>query len=168
MNKINDYVVIDTETTGLSPKWCKITEVCATRVRNGKTVETFTTLINPGKQIPEYISDITGITDDMVYDKPRFYEIADKLKEFIGRDTIVGHNICFDIRFLNAEFGEEISNDTIDTRTLAKELYPNLESYRLESLCKQFGLCDKQHHRAESDVNLTYKLYEYLAKDNNM
>lgn len=163
MNKINEYVVIDTETTGFSPKWCKIIEVCASKVKDGKIVETFTTLINPDIQISEFISDITGITDDMVYDKPKFYEIADQFKSFIGQNTIVGHNVCFDIRFLNAELGEELSNDTIDTRFLAKELCPDLESYRLESLCKQFGLCDKQHHRAESDVNLTYRLFEYLS-----
>ena len=168
MARINDYVVLDTETTGLSPVSCKIIEVCASRVRNGQIVDTFTTLINPGSPIPYYIPEITGITDDIVWDKPYFHQIADKLKEFIGCDVIVGHNIPFDIKFLNAAFGEELSNEVIDTLTLAKAVKPGLDSYRLEALCKEFGIADKQLHRAEADVFMTYKLFDILQNTSSL
>ena len=165
MEKLKDYVVIDTETTGLSPKRCKVIEVCASRVRNNQIVETFTTLLNPGCQLPYFIPQITGITDKMLVGKPKFYEIADTLKEFIGRDIIVGHNIIFDIKFLNAELNEELSNETVDTMWIARKLCPGLKCYKLESLCKLFSLIDKQLHRAESDVYITYRLYEHLMSE---
>lgn len=169
MEKLKDYVVIDTETTGFSPSNCRIIEVCASRVRDGKIVETFTTLVNPECNIPDFIPDITGITDDMVCDKPCFRQIARELKEFIGTDVIVGHNIAFDIAFLNAEFGEVITNDTADTLRITKACFPNLDCYKLEALVRRFNLADKQFHRAESDVYLTYKLYEFMqTRDNSM
>lgn len=162
MKIVNDYTVIDTETTGLCPSSCKIIEISASRIRNGIITETYTSLVNPGCQLPYYISDLTGITDDMVCDKPCFNEIAEEVKTFIGNDVIVGHNVIFDMRFLNASFGSALPNHTIDTLTAARRLCPGLNSYKLEALCKQFNLSDKQLHRAESDVYLTFCLYEFL------
>ncbi|HMS40016.1 MAG TPA: exonuclease domain-containing protein, partial [Pyrinomonadaceae bacterium] len=100
-----DYVVFDLETTGAKCPPCRVTEIGAYRVSNGKIVDEFHTLVNPESPIPFFITQLTGISDAMVRHEPKFREIANDFLEFIGDSVLVAHNAHFDLRFLNHEIG---------------------------------------------------------------
>lgn len=125
-----DYIVLDLETTGLSSDHDEIIEVSALKVHCGKIIDRYETLIHPFQEIPSFISDLTGITNDMVLNAPYFSDILSELIDFIGSLYIVGHNVNFDINFLydslmNAA-GVPLMNDYIDTLRISRKLYPNM------------------------------------------
>lgn len=170
-NKANncprDYVVIDTETTGLNPETERIIELSAIKVKNGKVVARFSTLIYPGKKISKKITNITGIRNKDVYDKPPIEIILPRFKNFIEDYTLVAHNIRFDINMLNAECIRcrigLINNPLIDTVSIAKKIIEKemMPNYKLETIKKVLGI-DVISHRAMSDCevcNYIYKLY---------
>ena len=99
-----DYCVVDVETTGLSPRSCGIIEIGLVKVSGLKIVDTYSSFINPGKDIPYFITQLTGITNEDVYDAPFFEDIADEITEFIGDDILTAHNLSFDSSFLKKEF----------------------------------------------------------------
>ena len=103
-DKLNDFTVIDLETTGLSPSIDSIIEIAAYKVRNNKIVDTYQQLINPEISISPFISDLTGITNDMVVDKPTLNQIIDDLYDFLKEEILLGHNIHFDFNFLYDNF----------------------------------------------------------------
>ena len=120
------FCVLDLETTGGSPADCEITEIGAVKYVGGELVGTFDTLVNPGAPIPPTITVLTGITQAMVIDAPRIEEVLPALLEFIGTAVIVGHNVRFDMSFLNAAaerlgYGK-LPNPTSDTLGLARRL----------------------------------------------
>ena len=96
----NDYVVIDLETTGLSPKYEKIIEIGAVRIRNGEVSDTFSTFVNPGKSLPPRITELTGINEAELVNAPYIEEILDEFLDFIGDDVLMGHNLLFDYSFI--------------------------------------------------------------------
>jgi len=100
-----EFVVFDLETTGAKTPPCRITEIGAYKIKNGAIVEEFQTLINPETSIPPFITGLTGISDHMVRDAPRFADIATEFLDFIGDSVLVAHNAHFDVRFLNHEIG---------------------------------------------------------------
>lgn len=153
---LSTYISLDLETTGLDSYSCGITEISAYRFEDGKPIEEFTSLIDPERIIPKEISELTGITPDMVLGKPKIGTILPDLFEFIGDDSIVGQNIGFDIAFLDQacrENGKSFPKYTIyDTLTLAKTFLFFLHRFNLTSISDFFGLDTEGAHRASIDT----------------
>lgn len=153
------FVSIDVETTGLKPSSQRIIEVALVRFEDGMETDRFDRLVNPGRRIPSYISKLTGIRDDDVEDAATFAELAESIVEFIGGDVLVGHNISFDIGFLNAELQRvhigRLVNETIDTLTLATRLVPGLRRPSLDRVARAVGISPRKIHRAGIDAVMT-------------
>ncbi len=136
------FVVFDLETTGFSNTNDKITEIGAIKIENFKVVDRFSELINPQKDISYKIQELTGITNDMVKDKPTIEEILPKFIEFIGDSVLVAHNAEFDMGFINEKCRQEnieFNNKSVDTLTLARVLLPDLKRHRLNVVAKALG-----------------------------
>lgn len=156
-----EYVVVDVETTGGNAKWNRVTEIGAVKVRGGKVIEEWTTLLNPGRPIPKRIVELTGITDEMVKDAPLFADIADEFREFLGNAVFVAHRASFDHGFLRAEF-QRIEQDlrcpVMCTVVAMRRYFPGLSSYGLAALCREFDIGLDNHHRALADARATADL----------
>jgi len=159
LSGMGEYIVLDVETTGLRPYQQRLIEVCALKVRDGEITDTFTTLLNPEKRLPAFIIELTGITEEMVSHAPRFKQIADSLIAFIGERMVVGHNVRFDVSFVNAELARAgklpLVNPRLDTLSLAVRLLPGLRKPNLERMAQTLGVPREQRHRAEGDARLT-------------
>ena len=169
INKNTGYVVFDLETTGLSPFRDEIIEIGAVRVdKDGKIIETFNTLVKPTKPITKFIEDLTGISNEMLADAPSIYTALPKFANFAVDSVLVGHNVTFDIAFVQqkAKIYKDIKlfNPYVDTFLLTKKNYPNLKSYKLQDLIKEFDLETYAAHRALADVVATQQLYELLKR----
>lgn len=163
---IKDYVCVDIETTGCRVKWDKIIEIGAVKVRNRKVVEVFSELINPGVEIPVFITELTGITNEMVENKDTIEKVFSRFMEFAGDDVLMGHNIMFDYSFLKqnaVNLNIEFEKNGVDTLKIARKALPELDSRGLSYLCRHFGILDENHHRAFNDAECTSKLYWILA-----
>jgi DNA polymerase III subunit epsilon len=160
---IDDYSVLDTETTGLSAYYDEIIEIGVLRVRSGMVVDQYSQLIHPKYPINAFITSLTGITNEMVAGMPSIAEVKDTVLSFVGADVIVGHNTSFDIRFLNAGFGDKIENEYIDTMQFARKVYPELRHHRLSDLAEYLGLSNNEH-RTIADCITTQELYEAIKK----
>ena len=160
-----EYCVLDIETTGLSFKTEKITELGAVKLKNGEIIDTFESFVNPEKPIPDKIVQITNITDDMVKDAPTIEEILPKFIEFMGDSVLVAHNASFDIGFIryNAEqIGYKLDNTYIDTLRLAKELFPDYKKYKLGIIAENLGIKVEVAHRALDDVITLVKVFNVM------
>ena len=170
MTNDSDYIIFDIETTGLSPETEEIIELSAIRVSGGCVVSEFSLLVNPGMEIPDTVSGITGITDDMVKDAPGIDRAIKEFVTFIGDSTLVGHNIRrFDMKFIQRDvqrcLGKTLNNKTIDTLTVAKRVFPNMSSRSLESLTYHYNLSYKGAHRALNDCYINKNVYDRMLKD---
>lgn len=165
--KLGQFVVIDTETTGLHCVQNQIVELTAIRFRDWKPVEIFTTLINPGSHIPEDATRIHGITDEMVKDAPKIGEVIKSFDSFLGSDNLLGHNISFDLGFLDMA-GSEYSNTKrkyYDTLTLAQYLDLYVNNNKLTTLCDHYYIRDNSTaHRSASDALATGLLFDKLVE----
>lgn len=165
--KLGQFVVIDTETTGLHCVQNQIVELTAIRFRDWKPVEIFTTLINPGSHIPEDATRIHGITDEMVKDAPKIGEVIKSFDSFLGSDNLLGHNISFDLGFLDMA-GSEYSNTKrkyYDTLTLAQYLDLYIDNNKLTTLCDHYYIRDNSTaHRSASDALATGLLFDKLVE----
>ena len=165
------YTIIDVETTGTGASYGKITEI-AIVLHNGETVtETYTTLINPECNIPSNITRLTGITNDMVANSPKFYEVAKKIIELTAGKFFVAHNAQFDYSFIKEEFkrlGYDFKRKTICTVKLGRKLLPGHRSYSLGNICADLGIEITDRHRAIGDALATAKLFEILIAQNNL
>lgn len=157
----SDYTVIDTETTGLNPD-DRIIELAAVKVRNGAIVSSFNELINPLRPINPIASRVNGITDSMVAGCPSFPNVSDEFLSFIGDDVLVGHNVTFDLGFLNRELPEALENRYIDTLKIARLYAKDSDNHKLSTLVKYFEIEQEQEHRALGDAELTFQVYERL------
>ena len=163
------FVILALETTGAAPSTCEITEIGAVKYRAGELLGTFQTLVNPGAPIPPTITVLTGITQAMVIDAPEVEEALPSLLEFIGGAVIVGHNIRFDMSFLNAAaqrlgYGK-LPNRTADTVALARRLVrTEVRNLRLSSLAKHFRSPTKPNHRALEDAKATAHVFFELLE----
>lgn len=160
---IDDYCVIDTETTGLSAYNDQIIEIGILKVRNGRIVDRYSQLIQPGVRISRFITQLTGITNRMVMGMPSIDEVEDEVMAFIGDDIILGHNTNFDMRFLNAHFSHPLENKYMDTVQFARKLYPELRSHSLSTLTQYLNLSNNEH-RALADCISTQELYEHMKE----
>ncbi len=169
LRKIADYTVVDIETTGLCPAIDEIIEIGALKVRNGKITEEYSELIKPQFPISEFITQINGISNDMVKDSPSISDIIKDFYDFIGDDIIVGFCPSFDVNFLYDACqiqGIDLTNDYLDVRKIAKTVLPNFKEethrrYKLKNLVWYFKF-GKQEHRALSDCTYTKMLYDKL------
>jgi DNA polymerase-3 subunit alpha (Gram-positive type) len=161
------YVVFDVETTGLSAVYNTIIELAAVKIHRGEIVDRFESFANPHEPITDLISELTGITDDMVKDAPDIDGVLRDFLSFIGDHTLVAHNASFDMGFLQIGYkklGLEVSNPVLDTLELGRFLYPDLRNHRLNTLCKRFNIELLNHHRAVYDAEATaYLLWKMLA-----
>lgn len=165
---LDDYIVLDIETTGLSKNFHKITEIAAIRFQNNRAIGKFDTLINPETYIPEFITKLTGITNEMVVDKPTIKQVIPKLCDFLGESTIVAHNASFDYGFIEYNIYKHhkinIVNPKLCTRKLANRILPNLSNKKLATLCPFFNIQNEQAHRAMSDVKATAQVFDCFLK----
>jgi DNA polymerase III epsilon subunit family exonuclease len=164
------FVVFDLETTGAKTPPCRVTEIGAYRVLKGEIVEEFHTLVNPETPIPFFISLLTGITDDMVKDAPKFAEVADAFLRFIGDSILVAHNAGFDMRFLNHEVGRlyedyTIGNPSLCTVQLSRKLLPDIENHKLKTLAEHYSVALVNHHRANEDAHATARIFIHLLDE---
>lgn len=167
MNIPMNYVAFDIETTGLNPKYDKIIEIGAVRVRNGETVDTFSTFVNPAKSLPARIVELTGIRDADVADAPYIDEILGAFLAFVGDDALLGHNILFDYSFVKkAAVNQKLTFEKqgIDTLRIAKKFLSGLESRQLGFLCEHYQIA-LDAHRALNDAVAAHRLYGILARE---
>lgn len=165
-----DYVVFDLETTGAKTPPCRITEIGAFRVSGGKITEEFHTLVNPESPIPIFISQLTGISNQMVAHAPKFHEIAPEFLEFIGDSVLVAHNAHFDLRFLNHEIGRihenyRVANPHLCTVNLSRKLLPHIENHRLNTVAEYYSVALINHHRASEDARATAQIFINLLDE---
>lgn len=169
---IEDYVVFDLETTGVSPYNDEVIEISAVKARKGKVVEEFSQLVNPKRTIPFAASRVNNITDDMVSDAPFFDEVLRNFLKFVGEDVLVGHNIqSFDMKFIYRDceryFHQLITNDYVDTLILAKRCFPEWRHRRLGNLADYYGISTQGAHRALADCRMNQRVFELLGKEMN-
>ena len=163
---ISNYTVLDLETTGFSPSDDEIIEFAGIKVRDDKVVDTCNVLIKPSSELDGYISDLTGISEEMLIDAPSIEQALPQILDFIGKDIVIGYNISFDVNFLY-ENTEKLSlgafdNDYLDVRRLARELLPDMSRYKLKDVAKKLEVISKPSHRAMSDTKATLECYQKL------
>ena len=159
------YCVLDLETTGLSFRTEKITEVGIMKIKNGEVIDSFETFVNPEKPIPPKVVEVTNITDDMVKDAPKIEEVFPKILEFVGDSVLVAHNADFDIGFLkhNASIlNLKLENTSLDTLKLAKDLFPDFKKYKLGIIADKLGITVDVAHRALDDVKTTVQVFNVM------
>jgi ATP-dependent DNA helicase DinG len=154
-------VALDLETTGLDSKSDAIIEIGAVRFEGNRIEDEFTTLINPGKHIPEFITGLTGISDEMVRQAPHIRDVLERLAAFVGDAPILGHNVQFDLSFLR-KFKLFELNENIDTYELAAVLLPSASRYNLGALGQLLGIPLPATHRAMDDARVTAAAYQRL------
>jgi len=171
--EINNFVVFDLETTGLSAKNDRIIEIGAVKIVDGNIVDEFSQLIDPEISIPKHITEITSITNDMVEGKPYIKDILPLFKEFIGDCTLVAHNANFDMGFIREKMkleGIKVDNPVLDTLELSRAVFPNLKSHKLNIVAKHLDISLVNHHRAVDDASATgeilLKILEILEDKN--
>ena len=161
------FVALDLETTGARAGEGKITEIGAVRIEGLKEVRFFSTLVNPMRSIPPMITQITGITQEMVADAPRIEEVIPELLEFLEGAVVVAHNAPFDVGFLNYELrrlkGRRLGEGAIDTLPLARALAPGLPNYRLQTVADSLGAPVTACHRALADARAAGHVFVTLA-----
>lgn len=161
------YAIIDVETTGGRPKESKITEI-AIFIHDGKElVDRLCTLINPEMEIPEFIVRLTGISDAMVANAPKFFEVAKQIVEITEGCVFVAHNVGFDYSMIRGEFrslGFDYRRDQLCTVRSSRYLLPGYDSYSLGKLCRALGIQVENRHRAAGDALATTKLFDILLQ----
>lgn len=163
----DNYTVFDIETTGLDSKYDEIIEIGALKIRNNKIIDQFSFLIKPSSPIDEFITKLTGITNEMVSDAPNINEILPKFLEFIGDDTLIGHNINFDINFvydnlINNNYEKGLSNDFIDTLRLGRKILKDLKHHKLKDLAEYYEIDIDGSHRSLKDCEITNEIFKNL------
>ena len=161
------YCVLDLETTGISFRTEKITEVGIIKIKNGEVIDEFECFVNPEKPIPEEVVEVTHITDDMVKDAETIDKVIPKIIDFIGDSILVAHNADFDIGFLKhnfAEYGYSLENTYIDTLRLAKVIFPEFKKYKLGIIASNLNIEVEVAHRALDDVKTLVKVFNIMLE----
>ena len=162
------FVVFDLETTGAKAPPCRITEIGAYRISNCEVTDEFSTLVNPEMPIPRFITQLTGISDEMVCDAPLFKDVVHDFLEFIGDSILVAHNSGFDMRFLNFEisrvFGSyRVANPCLCTVQLSRRLLPDILNHKLKTVAAHYSIDLVNHHRATADAFATAHIFVNLV-----
>ena len=169
------YVVLDIETTGLSAQKDSIIELSALRVNDNKVVDEFSELVNPECYVSPYISYLTGITFKMMNEAPRLPDVLGRFVDFVADDMVVGHNITFDISFINRNkqlcFDTGFDNDYIDTLKLSRMFLPQLKSHKLGIIAQHFNFDTEGMHRGLKDcvvTNMCYQKFLQMHKEKQL
>ena len=161
------YVALDLETTGLDPERDRIIEVGATRFdEDGNELETFSYVVNPGRAVPAFIERFTGVTNEMTARAPKLASIRPELERFVGTSVVVGHNIGFDLHYLNRE-NVRLNAKAVDTAGLARYLLPTLPGHGLMEVAGALGIEAGAHHRALSDARTAAAVFVGLLRRAN-
>lgn len=161
------FICFDIETTGLSAARDKITEIGAVKVENGVITDTFSTFANPEMPIPQKITQLTGITDDMVKDAPSQSEAVGAFLEFAGDDVLVAHNAPFDTSFIAKaceDMGREYNYTSIDTVAISRAILTDIKNCKLDTVAKFLRLGDFNHHRATDDAEMLARIFINLCQ----
>lgn len=159
------YAIVDVETTGTSYKNGKITEIAILIHDGSKVIDEFSSLINPEQRIPYRIQQLTGISDRMVENAPKFFEVAKQVVEMTEDCVLVAHNASFDYNFLRQEFkylGYDFKREKLCTVKLSRKLVPHKRSYSLKNICEELEIINHQPHRAIGDARATAGLFSFL------
>lgn len=161
------FICFDIETTGLSAARDKITEIGAVKVENGVITDTFSTFANPEMPIPQKITQLTGITDDMVKDAPSQSEAVGAFLEFAGNNVLVAHNAPFDTSFIAKaceDMGREYNYTSIDTVAISRAILTDIKNCKLDTVAKFLRLGDFNHHRATDDAEMLARIFINLCQ----
>ncbi|MGI6174902.1 MAG: PolC-type DNA polymerase III [Christensenellales bacterium] len=161
------FVVFDIETTGLMPQKDAITEIGAVKIVGGDVIDTFASFVNPMRPIPQQITKLTGITDEMVQDAPETKQVLKEFLAFSKGCVLMAHNAPFDMGFINVfakRAGLELDNPVVDTLELSRKLFSELKSHKLNILAKHLGIDMGSHHRAVDDARTTGQIWVACAK----
>ena len=163
---VDNYVLVDIETTGLSPRTDEIIEIGAIKVVENKIVDTYDTLLRIDGYLNPFITRLTGITNEMLEEGKKQEEALKEFIEFAGNETIMGHNVNFDINFIydkcESYLDYYLSNDFVDTMRIAKHVLPNVRNYKLGTLADYFDVDYRNAHRGLKDVEITYEVYNKM------
>ncbi|TYP69978.1 exonuclease domain-containing protein [Aquimarina intermedia] len=162
------YAVIDVETTGKGINGNRITEICIVLLEGKVIRDKYTTLVNPDQHIPNYITGLTGIDNDLVHDAPAFDEIAARILEITEGAIFVAHNVSFDYNVVRNEFkaiGHNFVRKKLCTVRLSRKIFPGLYSYSLGNLCTSLNIQLKNRHRAEGDTDATVVLFQKILEE---
>jgi DNA polymerase III epsilon subunit family exonuclease len=168
--KLTEFVIFDVETTGLSPfDGDRIVEIAAVKVKGTEVVDTFYSLVNPQRSVPQQATLVNNITDDMLITAPIAADILPEMIHFIGGACVAGHNVRFDLNFLCYELaliGRRLNDQTpaVDTLKMARDLLPYLSNHKLAYLARSLGVAVNQTHRAMADVHLTVEVFLRLME----
>lgn len=158
-----DFTVLDLETTGLNPSTDSIIEVAALRVRGGVVVDSFSSFVRPNTKVDEYITELTGITNEMLFFAPKPKKVFPEVRDFISDDIVLGHNVRFDINFLHNWFSiimdVPFDNNYIDTLRISKKALPNLSHHKLKDVAAALDVVPSGAHRAINDCQTTFDCY---------
>ena len=162
---LSNYVALDLETTGYDPGWDEIIEVGAVRIKEGGIVETFQSFIKPENEISEFVTEYTGITNNILSKAPVIVDIFPRFIEFIGSDTVIAHNANHDVNFIydncNNLLQFDFKNNFIDTMRISRRIFKEHAHHRLIDLVERFGIGNVAH-RALSDAIKAHECYEYM------
>ena len=165
----NDYCVVDIESTGFSPEYDEMIELSALKIENNIVVNQYSTLINIGHHLPEFITELTGITDDMLSTAPSIDSALSGFLSFIGDSVIIGHNVSFDVNFIYDNsmyiFNKPITNDFVDTMRISRKLNKDLKHHRLCDLCNFYKIDDSISHRALADCEHTNAIFQIMKNE---
>lgn len=162
-----EFVVLDTETTGLRPGSQRVIELAGIRMRGGEVIGSFQSLVNPGTRLPAFIVQFTGITQEMVNNAPKATEVFPGFLQFIDGAILVGHNIGFDIGFLSYEarlLGCDFPMDGLDTILLARRFLPGLRRFKLDKVAEHLKIPAANRHRALGDAKITAAIFVKLLE----
>lgn len=166
---ITDYLALDVETTGLSPEKDRMIEIGAVKYKNGEAAGEFSCLVRACQPLPLRITELTGITEEMLADGLEEGEAVTAFLAFAqDMPVLLGHNIIFDYSFMKAaalRCGLEFEREGLDTLSFAKKLHPELESRSLTALCAHYGIVQERAHRAAEDAVSAHRLYRALTAE---
>ncbi len=162
-----EMVVFDIETTGLSVSTCEIIEIGAVKIKNGEVIDRYDRFVKPKKEIPEEITELTSITNEMVAEADEISVVLKEFLEYIGDDVLIAHNAGFDVGFIRKaakDCGYPFSNTYLDTVSLSKYVNPELKRHKLDIVAEHYGLGDFHHHRASEDAEMLAMIFFKMAE----
>lgn len=178
----SNFTVIDIETTGLDPNYDEIIEIGAMKVRDNVIVATFESLIKPDgyysyddddnetfEYVDAFITELTGITNEMLESAPLIEDVLPKFIDFIGDDVLIGHNVNFDINFLYDSLEDNLQfifkNDFIDLMRLSRKLYPEFKNHKLKTVAESLKVNTDNNHRALKDCSITLECFQIVSNN---